>query len=61
MTYEEVKSIAAMVGLLLFVTLFLGVLAYVFWPGNRKNFEKAGSIPLEKDPDDSPSGDAHGR
>ena len=52
MTYDEVKSLAAMAGLLIFIALFAGVLIYVFWPGNRKRFESARGIPLEKDPDD---------
>lgn len=60
MTYEEVKALAATAGLIIFITLFAGVLIYAFWPGNRKRFEKARSIPLEKDPDDiSPRG-GHG-
>lgn len=49
MTYETVQSISALAGLLLFVTLFACVLAFVFWPGNRKSFEAASRIPLEKD------------
>jgi cbb3-type cytochrome oxidase subunit 3 len=61
MTDEEVKSIAARVGLLRVVALFRGGLVYVFWPGNAKRFETAGSIPLAKDPDDTASGDGYGR
>lgn len=49
MTYETVRSLSALVGLLLFVTLFIGVLLFVFWPGNRKGFDEAARIPLEKD------------
>ena len=37
--------------LLLFVSLFVGVLIYAFWPGNKKRFEEAARLPLEKDPD----------
>jgi len=49
MTYEELRSWAALAGLFLFIALFLGVLAYVFWPGNRKRFERAARIPLDSD------------
>ena len=49
MTYESAQSIFGMAGLLLFLTLFVAVLAFVLWPGNRKGFEEASRIPLEKD------------
>ncbi len=38
-----------MAGLLLFIALFAFVLVFVFWPGNKKGFEEASRIPLEKD------------
>ncbi len=49
MTYETVRSISAMAGLFVFLTLFIGVLVFVFWPGNQKGFEEASRIPLDKD------------
>ena len=49
MTYETVQSYSALAGLLFFVTLFAGVLTFVFWPGNQKSFDEASRIPLEKD------------
>ncbi|HKJ61501.1 MAG TPA: cbb3-type cytochrome c oxidase subunit 3 [Hyphomicrobiales bacterium] len=51
MAYEEVRGIAGIAGMLLFIILFAGVLIYTFWPGNRKRFEHARYIPLENDPD----------
>lgn len=51
MTYEEIRGIAGVTGLLLFIVLFAGVLVYTFWPGNRKRFERARHIPLEDDPE----------
>ncbi|HEX9751877.1 MAG TPA: cbb3-type cytochrome c oxidase subunit 3 [Methyloceanibacter sp.] len=51
MTYEQVASITQVAALLLFVSLFVGVLIYAFWPGNKKRFEEAARLPLEKDPD----------
>jgi cytochrome c oxidase cbb3-type subunit 4 len=51
MTYEQVASVTQIAALLLFVALFIGVLIYAFWPGNKKRFEQAARVPLEKDPD----------
>lgn len=51
MGYEQVASITQIAALLLFIALFIGVLIYVFWPGNKKRFEEAARLPLEKDPD----------
>lgn len=50
MTYEQVASISQVVALIFFVALFAGVLLYAFWPGNKKRFEQAARLPLEKDP-----------
>jgi cytochrome c oxidase cbb3-type subunit IV len=49
MTYETVRSLSAMTGMFIFIALFIGVLAFVFWPGNQKAFEEASRIPLDKD------------
>jgi cytochrome c oxidase cbb3-type subunit 4 len=51
MTYEQVSGIAQIVALVFFVALFVGVVIYAFWPGNKKQFEEDAKIPLEKDPD----------
>jgi cytochrome c oxidase cbb3-type subunit 4 len=51
MTYEQVASITQVGALLGFVALFVGVLIYAFWPGNKKGFEEAARLPLEKDPE----------
>jgi cytochrome c oxidase cbb3-type subunit IV len=51
MTYEQVASISQVVALLFFIALFVGVLIYAFWPGNKKTFDEAANLPLEKDPD----------
>ena len=54
MTYEQVASITQVAALLLFFALFVGVLIYAFWPGNKKRFERAARLPLEQgsDPED---------
>jgi cytochrome c oxidase cbb3-type subunit IV len=49
MTYETVRTLSAMTGMFIFVALFIGVLVFVFWPGNQKGFEEASRIPLDKD------------
>jgi len=51
MTYEQVASITQVGALVGFVAMFVGVLAYAFWPGNKKRFERAARLPLEKDPE----------
>lgn len=51
MTYEQVASISQVVALLFFIALFAGVVIYAFWPGNKKKFEEAAKLPLEKDPE----------
>jgi cytochrome c oxidase cbb3-type subunit 4 len=49
MTYETAQSIFGMAGLIIFLVLFTSVVAFVLWPGNRKGFEEASRIPLERD------------
>jgi cytochrome c oxidase cbb3-type subunit 4 len=51
MSYEQVASITQVAALLLFIAMFLAVLIYTFWPGNKKRFERAARLPLEQDPD----------
>jgi cytochrome c oxidase cbb3-type subunit IV len=60
MTYEQVASISQVAALLLFVALFAGVLAYAFWPGNKKRFEEDAKIPLRRDPDQATDAERHG-
>jgi cytochrome c oxidase cbb3-type subunit IV len=33
----------------IFVTIFLGILAYALWPGNREKFDEAARMPLRED------------
>jgi cytochrome c oxidase cbb3-type subunit 4 len=32
-----------------FIAIFLAILAYVMWPGNRKTFDNAAKMPLRED------------
>lgn len=59
MSYEFMQTVSAMIGLFVFIGLFIAVLVFVFWPGNQKGFEEASRIPLEKD--DNNSGGSNGR
>ena len=54
MTYEQVASISQVAALLFFIALFVGVVIYAFWPGNKKRFEEASKLPLESDPEPEP-------
>jgi cytochrome c oxidase cbb3-type subunit 4 len=51
MSYEQVASFTQTAALLLFIAIFIGVVIYAFWPGNKKRFEKDAQIPLRKDSD----------
>ncbi len=48
-TYRQLAEFAQTWGLLYFVAVFLAVVVYVFWPSNKKKFDDAGRIPLDKD------------
>ncbi len=54
MTYEDLRSMAGLTGLAIFIALFVVVLIYAFWPGNKKHFERARHIPLDEDPEIPP-------
>ncbi len=51
MNYEQVASISQVLALLFFIGLFVAVLVYAFWPGNKKRFDEASKLPLEGDPE----------
>jgi len=55
MTYHAATVLSQTVALVLFISLFLGIIAYVFWPGNKKKFDEAAQVPLENN--DEPEGD----
>ncbi len=54
MTYETASVFSQTVVLVLFVAAFVAIVAYVFWPGNKKKFDEAAQLPLDDDdkPDD---------
>jgi cytochrome c oxidase cbb3-type subunit IV len=59
MTYDNAVAISQIAALIFFVVLFLGVVAYVFWPGNKKRFERDARIPLERDGQQQPDEKRH--
>ena len=44
--YETLSTFAQTGGLLIFVLLFAGVLAYALWPRNQAKFTAAANAPL---------------
>ena len=58
MNYDTVAQFSQVASLLLFIALFLGVIAYVFWPGNRRRFDEAQKQALDLDRN-SVSGEGH--
>ena len=49
MTYDQVSQFAGTWGLVFLLALFVAVLAYAFWPGNKGKFDRAANSPLEED------------
>jgi cytochrome c oxidase cbb3-type subunit 4 len=50
LTYETVAGITQVAALLMFVAMFIGVVAYALWPRNRARFEEAQRRALGLDP-----------
>jgi cbb3-type cytochrome oxidase subunit 3 len=49
MSYDTVASISQITSLLMFVVMFLAVLAYALWPKNGPRFEEAQRRALDLD------------
>ncbi|HRK70464.1 MAG TPA: cbb3-type cytochrome c oxidase subunit 3 [Micropepsaceae bacterium] len=49
MSSDSLSTFAQTWGLVYFVLLFAGVVAYALWPSNRKKFDRAARLPLEGD------------
>jgi cytochrome c oxidase cbb3-type subunit 4 len=56
MTYQTAAMVSQIVAMVLFGTIFAGVLAYVFWPGNKQRLDRASRIPLDAGSNDAPTG-----
>ncbi|MAK62114.1 MAG: CcoQ/FixQ family Cbb3-type cytochrome c oxidase assembly chaperone [Ponticaulis sp.] len=49
MNYDTLSSFAQTWGLLYFVILFSGAVAYALWPSKREEFKHAAHMPLNDD------------
>jgi cytochrome c oxidase cbb3-type subunit 4 len=56
MSYDTVATFSQVTSLLMFISLFIIVVAYAFWPGNRQRFEKQQRSALDLDSDQSRNG-----
>ena len=52
MDYDTVATFSQVTSLLMFISLFVAVLAYTFWPGNKRRFDEAQRKALELKPED---------
>lgn len=52
MTYQQATHFAQTWGMGLLLILFLGVVIYALWPGNRDKFKRAAETPLNDEDDD---------
>jgi len=48
-TYRMLAEFAQTWGLLYFVTVFLLVVAFVFWPSRKRIYDDAARVPLRED------------
>ena len=51
MDYEAVVTITQSLALIFFVVMFIVVVAYAFWPGNKRKFEDAARQPFGHEAD----------
>jgi cytochrome c oxidase cbb3-type subunit 4 len=49
MTHEQITEFVGLWGMIFFIVLFFGVLAYTFWPKSRQRFKDAADIPFKED------------
>lgn len=49
LTYASLANFAQQAGIVFFMTIFLGVVAYALWPKNKEKFSSAAELPLKED------------
>lgn len=49
MTYDQVAASSSMLSLAIFGVMFVGVLIYALWPGNKERFEAIQKRALDLD------------
>ncbi len=47
--YGAIATFAKSWGLVYLLVLFVGAIAYAYWPRNKAKFDKAARMPLEED------------
>jgi cytochrome c oxidase cbb3-type subunit IV len=53
MTYDTIATLSQVTSLLMFIAMFMGVLAYALWPSNKPRFEEAQRRALDLEPGSS--------
>ena len=53
MTYDTIATLSQVISLLMFVAMFVAVLAYALWPKNKPRFEEAQQRALDLKPGSS--------
>ncbi|MBF0190758.1 MAG: cbb3-type cytochrome c oxidase subunit 3 [Magnetococcales bacterium] len=48
MDFDTLVAFSRQFGVVWFFLLFVGIVAWAFWPGNKKRFEKEGRRVLEE-------------
>mgnify|MGYP003382804093 CR=1 FL=1 len=56
MSYDTVATFSQVASLLFFIAMFIGVIIYVFWPGNRQKFDEVQRKALDLDSENNASG-----
>ena len=49
MSYDEMRFLGGVTGLVLLFAFFVGVLIFIFRPGSRKRYDDASRIPFKED------------
>lgn len=49
MDFGDIVTLTQLAALFFFIVIFILVVAYVFWPGNKDKFDRAARRPLESD------------
>lgn len=49
MTLQELSTMARELWVVWLLLLFAGIIAWAFWPRNKKRFEELGKIPFRDD------------
>lgn len=48
MDYESMVVLSQVAALFFFMVMFVVVVSYVCWPGNREKFDRAAQLPFEQ-------------